>query len=129
MNLKESKKRNITIRVTEKQYEEYNSIAASKGLTKSAWGNVLLSTHKHNFNSAELSFESAELIDAMMLLLTQLLEKLEIWKVGDSPRSIPLFIIQVKLAVEILNMTNFISNCEIDELIMNYRSLYHRQLI
>ncbi|MCA0132613.1 hypothetical protein [Winogradskyella alexanderae] len=129
MESKKPKNKNFTIKVTENQYKEFSEIATSNGLTKSSWGNVLLSTHKHNFENDELSAEGNELVDTMMLLLTQLLEKLEIWRTGDNPRSAQLLITQMKLAIEILDSIKFISDSSANELIANYRSLYHRQII
>lgn len=129
MYIKDPKNRNITVRVTNQQYKEFNAIAASNGLSTSNWANILISNFRNSYKEGSLSYEINELERVKKTLIKRVLEKFEISNNEEYECSKSLQITQIKLAIEILDMTRFKSDKDIDELIYNYRCLFLRQLI
>ena len=71
----EPKSKNITVRVTENQYEEFNNIAYGNSLSVSQWANYILSKHKDSYGVLE---NDEELILYLELAIESLEEMHEV---------------------------------------------------
>jgi hypothetical protein len=125
---KAPKNKNITVRVTEKQHDEFIRIAKSNDLSVSGWANHILNDHKDNYRKRErleTLIHQADMASLKTELIDQLLKKFHIENRIFNRNKRLLEIEQLELAIEILNRTKFYYYEDLEELIRNYHSLAH----
>jgi hypothetical protein len=125
---KAPKNKNITVRVTEKQHDEFTRIAHENGLSVSGWANHILNKHKDSYRKKdplEILNRQADLASLKKELIDQLLKKLHIENKTSNQNQQLLEILQLKFAKGILNRTEFKYYDDTAEQIRNYHSVAH----
>ncbi|SDR90402.1 hypothetical protein SAMN04515667_0952 [Formosa sp. Hel1_31_208] len=111
MNRKNNpKNKNITVRVNERQYWEFNEIAHSHDLSVSEWANHLLSKHKNSYGKTENKEELIEGIDLTikkMEFICQVLEKLKSEYKTFYDKTVDLAITNMKLTEKLIELKKF----------------------
>ncbi|WP_298898220.1 hypothetical protein [uncultured Psychroserpens sp.] len=128
----EPKNKNITVRVTEKEHNEFNDIANSLDLSVSEWSNCILSKHKYDYDKKTRLEElilDREIEQSELELIKRVLEKFQIDDEQPINNRSNSFLNKLRLAIKILDMTSFKSDQYIDRLISNYRSYGHHPSI
>lgn len=130
---KEPKDKNITVRVTTKEDNEFNARVKKNGTSRSELGHKLLFKNKNNYRRSDRLVYDIELEDTKRALIHRILKKFQIKNKKQDTQVTIEDIKQLKLAIKILDMTTFHSNEAIDELILIYRlsvkCYVHRSLL
>ncbi|WP_299273434.1 hypothetical protein [uncultured Psychroserpens sp.] len=106
----EPKNKNITVRVTEDQYDEFTEIAEMNKISTSQWANHILSKHKDSYGKIEDKEKLIEGIDItrenmeyVMTVLKGLREKHK----SFYSKTMPLILTEMKLTEKMIEMTKF----------------------
>jgi len=124
----EPKNKNITIRVTNKQFEAFNNMANKNDLSRSEWGYHLLFKQKNIYRRNRL-IHDVDIKGVKTALIHRILETFHIKAKTLYNQAPSEELRKLKLAIKILDMTTFKSDDVIDELIRQYRSSVHRSLL
>jgi arginine deiminase len=126
---KAPKNKNITVRVTEKQHDEFTRIAHANGSSVSELANHILNEHKDNYRKRErleTLIHQADMASLKKELIDQLLKKFHIENRISNRNKQFLETERLKLAIKILGMTKFESHYMRDFLTRQYYSLVRR---